>query len=129
VQPPAEDILPSPVKQPHEVEMDADKADALKSGVVSALLTPGGIGNMFGGGKGGGSKATPSERRMRGGVASDDVPLRQGALHVGADPQRHPGISRDSNPPGRLGDWRAAGTVGNEHHPGADGTFRPEPQG
>ena len=53
--------------------MDADKADALKSGVVSALLTPGGIGNMFGGGKGGGSKATPSERRMRGGVASDDV--------------------------------------------------------
>jgi len=73
VQPPAEDILPSPVKQPHEVEMDADKADALKSGIVSALLTPGGIGNMFGGGKGGGSKATPSERRMRGGVASDDV--------------------------------------------------------
>ena len=71
VQPPAEDVLPSPVKQPHEVEMDAEKTAAVKSGVVSAFLTPGGIGGALG--KGGAARTTPTERRMRGAVAADDV--------------------------------------------------------
>ena len=44
-----------------------------KSGVVSAFLTPGGIGGALG--KGGAARTTPTERRMRGAVAADDDAL------------------------------------------------------
>ena len=51
--------------------MDAEKTAAVKSGVVSAFLTPGGIGGALG--KGGAARTTPTERRMRGAVAAGDV--------------------------------------------------------
>ena len=121
VQPPAEDVLPSPVKQPHEVEMDAEKAAAVKSGVVSAFLTPGGIGGALG--KGGAARTTPTERRMRGAVAADDVLSLEGSLDIRPHPQRHPGLPGASRPPRGLGDWFSAESLGDGHHPGPDGAL------